>query len=132
MDPVSRPGEGEPLERADRTILVKGLTPELDLLEYDVGPDYEGPGPHYHERHADSFYVLEGELEFRLGDETVRAPAGTSVVVPPGVVHAFTNARPDRARFLNVHAPESDFVEFLRAVMRGDDIDPVDYDIHNV
>jgi len=132
MDPVSRPGEGEPLERADRTILVKGLTPELDLLEYDVGPDYEGPGPHYHERHADSFYVLEGELEFRLGDETVRAPAGTSVAVPPGVVHAFTNARPDRARFLNVHAPESDFVEFLRAVMRGDDIDPVDYDIHNV
>ena len=132
MDPVSRPGEGEPLRRADRTILVKGLTPELDLLEYDVGPDYEGPGPHYHERHADSFYVLEGELEFRLGDETVRAPAGTSVVVPPGVVHAFTNAGPGRARFLNVHAPESDFVEFLRAVMHGDDVDPVDYDIHNV
>ena len=47
-------------------------------------------------------------------------------------MHPFTNAGPGRARFLNVHAPESDFVEFLRAVMHGDDVDPVDYDIHNV
>jgi hypothetical protein len=59
---VSGPGEGEPLETEHRELLVKGVRPELDFLEYDVGPGYEGPGPHYHETHVDSFYVLAGEL----------------------------------------------------------------------
>jgi mannose-6-phosphate isomerase-like protein (cupin superfamily) len=127
---LSGPGEGEALGAEERLIRVKAIRPELDLLEFDVGRGYEGPGPHYHERHADSFYVLEGELEFTVDGETVRAPAGTSVVVPPGVVHAFTNAGPGRARFLNVHAPDIGFVEYLRARARDEDVDPADYDIH--
>jgi mannose-6-phosphate isomerase-like protein (cupin superfamily) len=132
MDPVSRPDEGDVVSKPHRDLRVKALIPELNLLEYDVGPEYDGAGPHFHERHADSFYVLEGELEFQVGDETVRAPAGTSVVVPPGVVHAFTNASGECARFLNIHTPESGFVEYLSARDRGDDIDPVEYDIHDV
>ena len=74
---VSRSGAGERLEAEHRELLIKAVRPELDFLEYDVGAGYEGPGPHYHERHVDSFYVLEGELEFRLADETVRAGAGS-------------------------------------------------------
>jgi mannose-6-phosphate isomerase-like protein (cupin superfamily) len=105
MDPVSGPGEGEVLAKQHRDLRIKALIPELNLLEYDVGPEYTGASPHYHKRHADSFYVLEGELEFQVGGETVRAPAGTSVVVPPGVVHAFTNPGLGRARFLNIHTP---------------------------
>ena len=113
-------------------ILVKAVRPELDLLEFDVGAGYEGPGPHYHERHVDSFYVLEGELEFTIADETVRAGPGACVVVPPGVVHAFTNAGQGRARFLNVHAPETGFVEYMRARDRGEDVDPARFDVHHV
>jgi mannose-6-phosphate isomerase-like protein (cupin superfamily) len=129
---ISGPGEGERLETEHREVLVKAVQPELDLLEFDVGPGYEGPGPHYHERHADSFYVLEGELEVRVGDETVRAGPGMYVLAPPGVVHAFTNPGPGRARFLNVHAPETGFVDYLRARARGEDPDPADYDVHDV
>jgi mannose-6-phosphate isomerase-like protein (cupin superfamily) len=129
---VSGAGEGERLESEHRQLLVKAVRPELDMLEYDVGPGYEGPGPHYHERHVDSFYVLDGELEFTLGDETVRAGSGAYVLVPPGVVHAFTNPGPGRARFLNVHAPEQGFVEYLRARDRGEDVDPADFDVHDV
>ena len=40
--------------------------------------------------------------------ETIRAQPGTAVVVPPGVVHAFTSV--GRARFLNVHAPSCAFI----------------------
>src|SRR5919199_6353744 len=98
-------GEGERLEGEDRVLHVKAVRPELDLLEFEVGPGYEGPGPHYHERHVDSFYVLEGELEFTIGGETVRAGAGAYVLVPPRVVHAFTNPGPGGAGFLNIHAP---------------------------
>jgi mannose-6-phosphate isomerase-like protein (cupin superfamily) len=132
MDPVSRSGEGEVLSKPHRDLRVKALIPELNLLEYDVGPEYDGAGPHFHKEHADSFYVLEGEIEFQVGGETVRAPAGTSVVVPPGVVHAFTNPGLGRARFLNIHTPESRFVEYLRARDRGEDVDPAEYDIFDV
>ena len=52
-----------------------------------------GPGPHVHRAHVDAFYVVEGELRFGVDPdvEPVRAPAGTFVLVPPGVVHTFAN-----------------------------------------
>jgi len=127
---VNGPGEGERLPGEDRVLLVKVLRPELSLVEYDAGADYAGASPHYHERHTDAFYVLEGELEFTLGRETVFATAGTAVVAPPGVVHAFTSTGRGRPRFLNVHAPDSGFVEYVRALTRGERVafDSVDVD----
>jgi mannose-6-phosphate isomerase-like protein (cupin superfamily) len=133
VDPVvSGPGDGERLTEERRTVLVKAVRPELDLLEFEVESGYEGPGPHYHERHVDSFYVLEGELEFRLGDETVRAAAGPFVAVPPGVVHSFTHAGSGRTRFLNIHAPDCGFADYMRARDRGEEVDPKRYDVHDV
>jgi len=127
---VNGPGEGELLGGKDRAFLVKVARPELSLIEYDAGPSYAGASPHYHERHTDAFYVLEGELEFTLGRETVFATAGTAVVAPPGVVHAFTSTGRGRPRFLNVHAPDSGFVEYVRALTRGERVafDSVDVD----
>jgi mannose-6-phosphate isomerase-like protein (cupin superfamily) len=116
---VNGPGEGELLRGRNRTFLIKAARPELSLIEYDAGPDYAGASPHFHERHSDAFYVLDGELEFTLGRETVLAPAGTAVVAPPGVVHAFTNASGGRVRFLNVHAPDAGFADYIRAAVRG-------------
>jgi quercetin dioxygenase-like cupin family protein len=125
---VSGPGEGEPLREDDRTIRIKAVRPELDVLEFDVDAAYEGPGPHFHERHVDSFFVLEGWLEFGLGGEPLVAGAGTYVLVPPGVVHSFTSD--GRARFLNIHAPETGFVEYMRALDRGEEVDPARFDVH--
>lgn len=125
---VSRPGEGE---RLDADHLIKLALPELDVLEFTVGADYAGPGPHFHEHHVDAFFVLEGELEFRAGENTVHALPGTSVCVPPGVVHSFTTAEAKGARFLNVHAPGG-FSRYLRARIGGDQPDPADFDIHDV
>jgi quercetin dioxygenase-like cupin family protein len=127
---VNGPGEGELLLGEDRTFLIKAARPELSLIEYDAGPGYTGASPHYHERHPDAFYVLAGELEFTLGRETVLAPAGTAVVAPPGVVHAFTNASGGRVRFLNVHAPDGGFADYIRAATRGEraTFDSVDVD----
>ena len=127
---VNGPGEGELLRGRNRTFLIKADRPELSLIEYDAGSDYAGASPHYHERHTDAFYVLAGELEFTLGRETVRAPAGTAVVASPGIVHAFTNASGGRVRFLNVHAPDAGFAAYIRAVTRGEraTFDTVDVD----
>jgi mannose-6-phosphate isomerase-like protein (cupin superfamily) len=133
VDPIlSRPGEGERLENEHRLMLVKAVLPELDVLEYDADDEYEGAGTHYHERHADSFYVLAGELELVVAGTTLRAGAGSLVLVPPGVVHEFTNPGPGRARFLNIHAPETGFVDLMRAHHRDEPVDPADYDVHEV
>ena len=127
---VSGPGDGEPLREDDRTILIKAVQPQLDVLEFTADAGFTGPGPHYHERHVDSFYVLEGELEFPAVGATVVAGPGTYVFAPPETIHAFTTRT--GARFLNVHAPETGFVEYMRAVDRGDDPNPADFDVHEV
>ena len=115
---VQRPGEGE---RLNERIVVKLDQPQISVNEVDVGPDFEGPGPHFHEQHVDAFYVLEGTLEFINGTEKVRAEAGTAVAVPPRIVHGFTNAGPGRARYLNIHAPDEDFIEYLRHAVNGEE-----------
>jgi quercetin dioxygenase-like cupin family protein len=114
---VLGPGEGE---RINERIVVKLEAPQISVNEVDVGPDFEGPGPHFHNAHVDAFYVLEGTLEFIVGVETLRVEAGTSVAVPPRIVHGFTNAGPGRARYLNIHAPDSSFIEYLRHAVAGE------------
>ncbi len=106
--------------------------PELSVNEVNVGPAFEGTGPHFHKLHVDAFYVLEGQLEFTLGTETLAAGAGTSVAIPPGIVHAFTNPGPGGARYLNIHAPDSGFAELLRRRNRGEQFDETEHDIYDV
>jgi mannose-6-phosphate isomerase-like protein (cupin superfamily) len=73
--------------------------------EAEIAPGFPGPPPHVHERLYDMFYVLEGTLAMRVGDEELAPPAGTFVCVPPGVVHAFSNPGPTPVRFLNFNTP---------------------------
>ena len=60
---------------------------------------------HVHHEEDDAFYILEGELTFFFGDREAAAPAGTFVLVPPGVEHGFRNEGSTPVRMLNVHAP---------------------------
>ena len=128
---VTGRGEGERLLAEIRDLRIKISCPELDVTETHADPGFN-VGSHFHKRHADSFYVLEGELEFLVGDETVRAGPGTFVSAPPGVVHAFSNPGPDRARYLNIHAPSCGFADLLRARDRDEEVNPEDYDVWDV
>lgn len=125
---VAGPGDGDRLTKETRLALVKVASADLDVLEYAVSPEYTGAGDHVHLRHADCFHVLEGALEVTADGETARIEPGMTVIVPPGVPHAFTSA--GRARFLNVHAPSYGFSEYLRRVDAGDDVDHAAYDSH--
>jgi mannose-6-phosphate isomerase-like protein (cupin superfamily) len=125
---VSGPGDGDRVAKGHRLALVKLRSDDLDVFEYHVAPGYAGADAHVHLRHADCFRVLEGTLELDLAGRTVRADAGTTVIVPPGVVHAFTSV--GRARFLNVHAPSCGFADYLRALDAGD-VDAAAYDSYD-
>ena len=131
MDPIAlAPGQGELLG----TSLVKAARPELSLLEFEVKPG-GGVSPHFHKQHSDSFYVLEGELEFHVGDEIVQGAPGTYVLAPPGVVHFFRNVGELPARALNLHTPGG-FVEYRRELLalhaQGAEPDAAFFEQHDV
>ena len=128
---VLGPGEGETIsDRAERTVLIKAGVDAIAVTEtrYEIGE--QGPEPHVHRRHTDSFYVLEGVLTFELGPalERIEGPAGTFVAAPPGVVHTFRNDGPVRARFLNFHVPSEGFADYLRASRDGREVAAADFD----
>src|SRR3954454_7426381 len=54
-------------------------------------PPGGGPPPHIHTREDETFYVLDGEIEFLIGDELIDAGRGDFVSVPRGTVHRFRN-----------------------------------------
>lgn len=78
--------------------------------------DFSAPPLHRHPRHTESFYVLEGEMTFTVGDRKLRALAGTWVQVPPGTPHMFVYTGPDEVRFLNVHTPNCGYGAFVRGL----------------
>jgi quercetin dioxygenase-like cupin family protein len=110
---VSGPGEGERFDRGNRVITIKADLPQLSAIEIEFDSSFEVPA-HRHEDHVDSFYVLDGEVEFVVDGEVVRAGPGTFVAAPPGTLHGFRNASSGLARVLNLHAPETGFTEAVR------------------
>lgn len=60
---------------------------------------------HVHYTDDEAWYVLEGTLAFQLGDQQVRASAGTAVFAPRGVPHTYWNPSPTPARYLLIMTP---------------------------
>jgi quercetin dioxygenase-like cupin family protein len=109
-EPVfTRPDEGERLGK--HRVLAE--LPDIEALELFFPADFEGVEPHVHPTHTDSFYVLEGEVEFLVEGNWHRVQAGTFVSVPRNVEHGF---RPcgSSFRLLNFHTPDAGFIGRLR------------------
>lgn len=70
-----------------------------------IVPPGGGPPPHIHRNEDETFYVLEGEVEFLLGERVVKGTAGDFVNVPRGTVHRFHNNGAARARLILTFTP---------------------------
>jgi mannose-6-phosphate isomerase-like protein (cupin superfamily) len=105
---------GERLERGDRTVTIKGEVEQLSLIELEFDPSFTVE-PHRHSDHTDAFWVLDGEVDFTVGDNVVRAGPGACVAARPGSLHGFRGADAGRARVLNLHAPDAGFVASVRS-----------------
>jgi quercetin dioxygenase-like cupin family protein len=80
-----------------------------------VLPPGGGPPPHRHQRFDEAFYVLEGEIEYCIGDDWVRSTAGTCVYAAAGLTHGFRNRSMSDARQLIIAAP-AEALEFVEAL----------------
>ncbi len=74
------------------------------LLEALVPPD-TGPPPHWHTDADETFFLLDGTMEFHVGDDVYEATAGTTVFVPKNVRHHFRNTGAAPARMLFIYSP---------------------------
>jgi quercetin dioxygenase-like cupin family protein len=76
----------------------------MTIVEITEPPGAVAP-LHVHYRDDETFYVLEGHVEFLLGEEAVVAGPGDFVNVPRGLVHRFRNAGAETARLVLTFTP---------------------------
>jgi quercetin dioxygenase-like cupin family protein len=92
-----------------------------------IVPPGGGPPPHIHTREDESFYVLEGEITFQIGDEKIIARAGTFANMPVGSLHSFRNETDKLSRMIISVAPaglEKMFMEVGQPVPVGGQAPP--------
>ncbi|GIP50057.1 cupin [Paenibacillus sp. J53TS2] len=95
------------------SILVSGEDTNGEFcVVHCAAKENEGPPLHIHGDEDESFYVLEGELEMILGDQTLRVQSGDYVFAPRGVPHTF-KAKSPQTRFL-VTAYPAGFDSFVK------------------
>jgi len=71
----------------------------------DTFPPQVGPPPHIHHTQEETFYVLEGEMEFVTDGVTTRTAGGSLVRIPRGVLRDYRNVGSELARVLVLYAP---------------------------
>ncbi|HZR81054.1 MAG TPA: cupin domain-containing protein [Candidatus Binatia bacterium] len=70
------------------TVLASGEATEGYEIFLQRGPEGSGPPPHSHPW-DESFYVVRGEIDFGIGEESRTALPGTLVHLPAGTAHWF-------------------------------------------
>ena len=76
----------------------------LSVVEAILAPKHF-VGPHTHSREDEVTVVLEGRIVALVDDTVVEVDAGSLLLKPSGVMHAFGNPGPEPARVHELHAP---------------------------
>jgi len=121
---IFEPGEGKLLSARGSAMVFKATRESTNgafsFMERTLPPGGRKPPPHIHIDCEEAFYVLDGEIEFFLGEETVIGRPGSFVHVPGGVSHTFGNAAIMPSRLLIIHSPAMDtYFEELQALWSG-------------
>ncbi len=90
---VLGPGEGKSTWFLETLMTVKAGDAEtggaFTLLEW-TAPSGFSPPPHMHRVEDEAFYILEGTMLVRCGDQRWEAGSGAFVFLPHGIEHGFT------------------------------------------
>jgi mannose-6-phosphate isomerase-like protein (cupin superfamily) len=117
-------GKGESVSLRGSEVIFKVRSDQAagaSCTEWVATPGFD-TGLHVHERLEETWYMLDGELEFHVGEESFRATPGACVFVPPHVPHAFANRTEAPAKFLLMMSPPTHdryFVELADILARS-------------
>jgi len=102
-------GEGEVVLRGGFGVVGKVSGAEtggaFSVVEHPLEPGVLGAPPHTHANEDETSFVVEGEIGVLIGGEEFRAGAGSYVLKPRGVPHAFWNPGRKPARVLEIISP---------------------------
>jgi len=82
--------------------LVRGEHLFAGLNAFEPGQEHK---PHAHCERDKIYFVIEGQGELEVGEETTRVTAGDMALAPAGVVHALRNPGPERLVAMIVMGP---------------------------
>jgi quercetin 2,3-dioxygenase len=114
---VIRAGEGERLLAGDQLFTFlshQGNTNGAFIALTTIGPQ-GGPIPkHFHEKHAETFFCVDGRMTMWGGEDEVTLHPGDFLHVPAGTIHSYRLDAP-YTRFVGLLAPGL-FEPFFRAM----------------
>ena len=105
---VKTPGEGRTIGIVGDIYRFLATGEETDgkyAMWEAIVPPGGGPPPHIHSREEEAFYILEGEITFQIGDQTLVATAGMFANMSAGSLHSFKNKSNRPAKMLISVAP---------------------------
>jgi mannose-6-phosphate isomerase-like protein (cupin superfamily) len=89
-----------PCGQARRAFLVPGNSAaSIHLVDIKIDPEM-----HYHEKHTEIYYILEGEGFIEIDGRKTAVKPGTAILIPPGVRHRTLG----KIRLLNIPIPPFD------------------------
>ncbi len=95
---------------------------QYTLMEDNLKANFK-LGLHMHRYHAETFYILEGQVDFYVDGDWMVASPGTCLHVPPGIEHACqVSDGHSNARMLMIYQP-SGFDQYLAELGKMDDAD---------
>jgi len=89
---------------------------EYVLVEVVVEPNGAVAAAHVHPYQTETFEILEGEVTFKAGKETIVATAGDIVRIDPGTPHKFWNEGETDARFRTEIRPALQFESLIETM----------------
>lgn len=90
----------------------------FSIIEYLVAPNFQAPPTmHFHVNDTWAAYVLEGTLNFQIGERVVSAPAGAFLFVPKGTPFKWWNPADRPAKWLIIYQPAG-FEKYFEEVNR--------------
>ena len=110
---LTNPVTGETLVFRTTSTDSKG---ERVVVETTVEPNGAVAAAHVHPAQDELFQVLGGEVEFRLGKQTLVAKPGDRVLVPAGMPHRFRNVGEETAHFVCEVTPALEFEQLIETM----------------
>jgi quercetin dioxygenase-like cupin family protein len=108
---------GKNWSRGYSRILFKNSTQETSgnffVIEHD-NLISGGPPVHSHLEQEEWFYVMEGEVQFQIGEKRLRLKAGDSILGPRRIPHAFSAVGAKPAKMLIAFSPAGKMEQFFR------------------
>ena len=108
-----------PSAKGGRKVTSKETQGKYTAQEVVVQPG-KGPPRHRHTREDEAFYVLEGQYEFRVGEQVIPASVGAFLFAPRGIPHTYKNVGTTPSRHITIISPGGleQFFEELAALGR--------------